>query len=661
MDMFAAAALLGLGSPRGRRRFDPLAALLGLRLAQRVADADLARRAPATLALLVLNVAFFITPIADSLFGAPGTDTSVALCPSRLVGGEHPLSWLLVPSFMHANDGGWHIYYNMGALLTDGVLLERAVGTKRFVATTAAITLLKSLLYIAVSYAVTAAGLSNTYNTCVHGFSGVLFGFSALLHGPLGDRVFVQRTRRIPLLDTDVEIEYIIWVELLLASVLCYNVSFVGHLSGILAGLAVGYGSLLLEATQWISYGVLLPEAAHWEAEPGFRAAPDDKPAQAGEETDAGMGEPQGLPKERMHPTDAIASGLRKTFTKAGRASRSEYWYYLLFGCAALFGINALADFLMQADPNLKSDAAVEFVTMCTLIVILACLVVLPLSILCATVRRFHDTGHSGWWVLLWIFPMGNLLVLFWLMRGSEPHHNAFGSVPMNEGLTEDERRRYEDKINRSVQQTCDHVARRRGAEGRLNALRAGAPGREPAREHGRVPQEREQGQMAQYYTEVSYTRVEPNLWECYTESANPTSPEELRARRLAKYDTKTQGQPKEPRKGGSKLARWKKESEAREAAARGGGATIRAGVLQRPQGQLAQAEQPGQSPELSSHFSRAQRASAAAIRQRSVRSRDAAQELADNLASAANRTASERQQLLRQARRREEGFRNVH
>ena len=167
---------------------------------------------------------------------------------------------------------------------------------------------------------------------------------------------------------------------------------------------------------------------------------------------------------------------------------------------------------------------------------------------------------------------------------------------------------------------------------------------------------------MAQYYTEVSCTRVEPNLWECYTESANPTSPEELRARRLAKYDTKTR-EPKEPtrRKGGSQLARWKKESEAREAAARGGGPTIRTGVLERPHGRAAQAEQPGQSPELSSHFSPAQRASAEAIRQRSLRSRDGTQELADNLASAANRTASERQQLLRQARRREEGFRNVY
>ena len=82
--------------------------------------------------------------------------------------------------------------------------------------------------------------------------------------------------------------------------------------------------------------------------------------------------------------------------------------------------------------------------------------------------------------------------------------------------------------------------------------------------------------------------------------------------------------EPKKSMSEASKLAMWKKESQAWAAAAR-----------------------------------RAQRVSAEA-----VRSRDAAQdaqELADNLASAANRKASERQQLLRQARRREEGFRNVH
>jgi len=272
-----------------------------------------------------------------------------------------------------------------------------------------------------------------------------------LLHGPLRERVFVGDTRRIPLLDVDVEIEYIIWVELLLASVLCYNVSFVGHLSGILAGLAVGYGAWVLEAIGWM-----------------WAAGPD----------------------------------------------------------------------------------------------------------------RNNDLR---------------------------------------------------DEIDRVEERTRDYGTRD------LNAVREGSPGREPAREDGTGAQDAD---------------------EAGAESANP-SPEEMRAARLAKYE-KTR-EPKEPRREESKLARWKKESKAREAAARDGGPTIRAGVLERPHGRAAQAEQPGQSPELSSHFSRAQRASAEAIRQRSLRSPDGTQELADNLASAADRTASERQQLLRQARRREGGFRNVH
>jgi len=55
------------------------------------------------------------------------------------------------------------------------------------------------------------------------------------------------------------------------------------------------------------------------------------------------------------------------------------------------------------------------------------------MSFIFAAVRRLHDTGRSGWRLLLLLVPaIGGLLVLFWLMQESEPRRNAFGSVPMN-------------------------------------------------------------------------------------------------------------------------------------------------------------------------------------------------------------------------------------
>jgi uncharacterized membrane protein YhaH (DUF805 family) len=53
-------------------------------------------------------------------------------------------------------------------------------------------------------------------------------------------------------------------------------------------------------------------------------------------------------------------------------------------------------------------------------------------SLVTATVRRLHDSGRSGWRVLLIVVPGVNFLVLFWLIVGSEPRRNAFGSVPTN-------------------------------------------------------------------------------------------------------------------------------------------------------------------------------------------------------------------------------------
>ena len=163
-----------------------------------------------------------------------------------------------------------------------------------------------------------------------------------------------------------------------------------------------------------------------------------------------GVIEPQDLPDHRMPPTAAIVHGVRKTFTAAGRASRSEYWSYVVFVTATMFGSAALHKSLVEANASAWISAAVghngtthpnprgaELLSTCS-----ACLhVVLPtallLSFLFATVRRLHDSGRSGWRLLLVPVPFGVLFVAFWLLSGSEPRRNAFGSVPTNRSWRE--------------------------------------------------------------------------------------------------------------------------------------------------------------------------------------------------------------------------------
>ena len=67
-------------------------------------------------------------------------------------------------------------------------------------------------------------------------------------------------------------------------------------------------------------------------------------------------------------------------------------------------------------------------------------LLIAPLAVLLPTlavsVRRLHDTGRSGWWMLLGMIPLVNcvggiVLLLFFVMEGNS-HVNAYGDVPPN-------------------------------------------------------------------------------------------------------------------------------------------------------------------------------------------------------------------------------------
>jgi uncharacterized membrane protein YhaH (DUF805 family) len=43
-------------------------------------------------------------------------------------------------------------------------------------------------------------------------------------------------------------------------------------------------------------------------------------------------------------------------------------------------------------------------------------------------VRRLHDTGRSGWWLLLMLVPLvGPLVLLYWYVQPSEEAPNPYG------------------------------------------------------------------------------------------------------------------------------------------------------------------------------------------------------------------------------------------
>ena len=107
-----------------------------------------------------------------------------------------------------------------------------------------------------------------------------------------------------------------------------------------------------------------------------------------------------------MNMQDAFLTCLKKYAIFSGRASRSEYWWFVLAQMLVVMGASIVSDTLGA-------------------LVMLALLV----PSCAAAARRLHDAGRSGWWQLLTLIPLiGALVVLYWLVQPSEPGTNDFSA-----------------------------------------------------------------------------------------------------------------------------------------------------------------------------------------------------------------------------------------
>ncbi|TXI47329.1 MAG: DUF805 domain-containing protein [Lysobacter sp.] len=102
-----------------------------------------------------------------------------------------------------------------------------------------------------------------------------------------------------------------------------------------------------------------------------------------------------------------------KYFNFDGRARRQEYWMFTLFNIIAIVILAIIDSFFGK--PILQG--------LYTLAIILPSLGV--------TVRRLHDTGRSGWWILIAFVPfIGGLILLVFTILDSQPGDNQYGANP---------------------------------------------------------------------------------------------------------------------------------------------------------------------------------------------------------------------------------------
>ncbi|MDQ0200766.1 DUF805 domain-containing protein [Neobacillus ginsengisoli] len=100
-----------------------------------------------------------------------------------------------------------------------------------------------------------------------------------------------------------------------------------------------------------------------------------------------------------------------------GRARRQEYWMFFLFN-AIISIIFEILDKIAHISPLLSSLYSLA--------------VLLPH--LAVSFRRLHDTGKSGWWLLIGLIPIvGAIILIVFMCQDSQPDDNQYGPNPKSE------------------------------------------------------------------------------------------------------------------------------------------------------------------------------------------------------------------------------------
>ena len=117
-----------------------------------------------------------------------------------------------------------------------------------------------------------------------------------------------------------------------------------------------------------------------------------------------------------------------------GRASRTEFWYFLLYWAIFYVIIIAVEKVLGLDFINIKALPFSEYIPLANLYDKVGLLTVIyrPLTILpslAVTSRRLHDINRSGWWCLMCVTPLIIILIIF-LCKKSDENENQFGLNP---------------------------------------------------------------------------------------------------------------------------------------------------------------------------------------------------------------------------------------
>ncbi len=126
-----------------------------------------------------------------------------------------------------------------------------------------------------------------------------------------------------------------------------------------------------------------------------------------------------------------------------GRATRSEFWYFMLFSMIVSIILSILDSVLGTGYTYEISEVVLETTSVAAasatteqtigyMSTLYSFAILIPT--IAVSIRRLHDSGKSGWWLLIGIIPIVNFIGIFVLIyfyiKDSQPDENSYGENP---------------------------------------------------------------------------------------------------------------------------------------------------------------------------------------------------------------------------------------
>ncbi|WP_347312165.1 DUF805 domain-containing protein [Defluviimonas sp. SAOS-178_SWC] len=128
-----------------------------------------------------------------------------------------------------------------------------------------------------------------------------------------------------------------------------------------------------------------------------------------------------------MDISTAVRTCFSKYATFSGRARRAEFWWFALFNFAGNIVLNIVDGIIFGFGHGMMGGGGQPLSGLFSLAILLPSLAV--------AARRLHDTGRSGWWLLLILIPIvGFLVLIWWYATEGDKGPNEYGPDPMAGG-----------------------------------------------------------------------------------------------------------------------------------------------------------------------------------------------------------------------------------